>query len=900
MVHTPILPKKINWIALQDALSLSDKKNVISNWNVFLNQIIHWWLNESLARNIVYSDFLSRFYNNNAALPLFVAPVDSHNNIWYNGTLSNNFDQESYKNIQWSLHHLWVSFQIYHLFSDHNVESLYNFDWNLNSSHRIGLRSDVVYYDISQAKVIPDHRISIVKVEKQIYTIRFFLNSNKETLLWDIYHPLYLFGCVALLVNPHDKRYKKVRDKEIILPITNKQVPIIPYEWVSIEWHGTRILVPAHNREDFQIAVELGLPIDVYAFDKYGNFSQEAKDFAHKPLKDFSDNVVKYIDDISNLEAKRIVSLEEYRDKSTWTLLFPILEKNIYIWLWYNTIEDENLISSINTYWDTSSLLKDIESDEFFCISNQDVSQPLITSLWGYFPNQFFENESSNLIQDILIDFFVFRVVKFPSKGDELISNLSSSYNGQILWKIFYDYRVNHTSKYYEDIQEIYDVLSRISSNDEISLEDIDIVLWYIDHNSFFLHTKNWYTLSQNFQYHYDNEYIGLSNLISWFKNSQIFSLFYTPDEHKYIKYFIYLYNYIYNKPLSLELFSISSSQELWPQWNLLQKNTSTDTLRLLLLQSVLIDHSDDKWASFSFDQYDRFIAKWWNLSRIIPVYKLSLSQLQKNIEDNSNQLHDYDRYFITKIHELYDEVVFLQSKNHISQVIHLIVSTLRYEISDLLLYVLKKQPSTMSDMVSAYVILFLNHLLYPLMPVSVLWFIEGSGYNLERDFFVRDMKSSIEKNYKCNLMLYIISQRYRQINDMDTITWFVLQANRDFLDYCKDNIKDFSDFIGQEYTINYLEESENRPDIISHKIFTIQWGFYEQEQKQQQTLPSLSILQWQLQYKQQLIQTMKNTIVRMRASWQNDKIAQFQLQIDTLLNDIADLEYQISKLKYF
>jgi len=71
-----------------------------------------------------------------------------------------------------------------------------------------------------------------------------------------------------------------------------------------------------------------------------------------------------------------------------------------------------------------------------------------------------------------------------------------------------------------------------------------------------------------------------------------------------------------------------------------------------------------------------------------------------------------------------------------------------------------------------------------------------------------------------------------------------VLQANRDFLDYCKDNIKDFSDFIGQEYAITYLEESETRPDVISHKIFTIQWGFYEQEQKQQQTLPSLSILQ--------------------------------------------------------
>ena len=44
----------------------------------------------------------------------------------------------------------------------------------------------------------------------------------------------------------------------------------------------------------------------------------------------------------------------------------------------------------------------------------------------------------------------------------------------------------------------------------------------------------------------------------------------------------------------------------------------------------------------------------------------------------------------------------------------------------------------------------------------------------------------------------------------------------------------------------------------------------------------------------------MKNTIVRMRASGQSDKIQQFQDKIDTLLKDIADVEYQISKLKYF
>jgi hypothetical protein len=40
MVHTPILSKKIDWKALQDALSVNDKKITLSGI-VFLNQIIH-------------------------------------------------------------------------------------------------------------------------------------------------------------------------------------------------------------------------------------------------------------------------------------------------------------------------------------------------------------------------------------------------------------------------------------------------------------------------------------------------------------------------------------------------------------------------------------------------------------------------------------------------------------------------------------------------------------------------------------------------------------------------------------------------------------------------------------------------------------------------------------------
>jgi len=904
MVHTPILPKKINRSDLISHRIIYDEKHKDKNpQDVFLNQIIYGNLTENISKTIVYSDFYSRFYNKKSKIPVFVTP-DSSSSLNQNNSFFFSQYQESYEKIRTTLSHLSVNTETYHNFSPSTISSLYHCDNELHKNHRIGLRSDVVYYNIWQGKVVPDHRISIQDATKSLYTIRFFLNSTKETLLWNLYHPFYLFGCVALLVNPHDKRYKKIRGKEIILPITNKQVPIIPYEWVSIEWHGTRVLVPAHNREDYQIAVELGLPLDVYAFDKYGIFTTEAKDFAHKSLQDFSDNIIKYIDDISNLDQVQSVAVKEYRDKTNGALLFPILEKNIYIWLWYHDLDDTTFISDYHEHWAVDILKNDISTDEFFCISNQDNFQPIITSLWWYLESQKSSNENlitSNLLQDIIVDFALFKLLEFPAKGDHIIDILSSQFSWEFLWKSFYNYHISDSSKIYEEQKDVYNLLSRITESDHVAIEDVDFLLSYIDTNSYFIHTKNGYIITESHQYHYDNEYIGLSTLLSQSSDTHHFSLFYNKDEYKYIKYFMYLYSYIHNKPLSIDFFALSSIDVLWQQRDLLQKTTSPDVLRLFLLQHVTINSSEEVIPVYTLDQYDRFIQKRWNLSRIIPLYKLSLSWLEKKIIERKSELTDYDSYLITKLHELYDEVIFLQSKNYTSQLVYLVVSTLWNEISDLLLYILKKNPSPVTELVAAYVIVFSNHLLYPFIPTTVLWFLYGSWYILEEDFFTRDTISFVDKNYKCNLMLHILSQWYQKVSESDHIYWFVLQANRDFLEYFKESYDQFIDFIGHDYTIRYLEESETWPDDIqSHKIFTMQRWIVESKKEITQTLPSLSILQGQLQYKQQLLQTMKNTIVRMRASGQMDKVQQFQDQIDTLLKEIADLEYQISKLKYF
>ena len=67
MVHTPILPKKIDWSTMiADRIAFDTTKKIADAApELFLNNIIHGIMSENSARSIVFSDFYKRFYNKN-------------------------------------------------------------------------------------------------------------------------------------------------------------------------------------------------------------------------------------------------------------------------------------------------------------------------------------------------------------------------------------------------------------------------------------------------------------------------------------------------------------------------------------------------------------------------------------------------------------------------------------------------------------------------------------------------------------------------------------------------------------------------------------------------------------------------------------------------------------------
>jgi len=72
--------------------------------------------------------------------------------------------------------------------------------------------------------------------------------------------PETMLGDTAVAVNPADPRYKELVGKDVILPLLNREIPVIADEFVSMEFGtGAVKVTPAHDPNDFEIGKRHGL-----------------------------------------------------------------------------------------------------------------------------------------------------------------------------------------------------------------------------------------------------------------------------------------------------------------------------------------------------------------------------------------------------------------------------------------------------------------------------------------------------------------------------------------------------------------------------------------------------------------------------------------------------------------
>ena len=73
--------------------------------------------------------------------------------------------------------------------------------------------------------------------------------------------PETMLGDTAIAVHPEDERYQELIGKTVVLPLVDKEIPIIADDYVDMEF-GTGVvkITPAHDPNDFEVGNRHDLP----------------------------------------------------------------------------------------------------------------------------------------------------------------------------------------------------------------------------------------------------------------------------------------------------------------------------------------------------------------------------------------------------------------------------------------------------------------------------------------------------------------------------------------------------------------------------------------------------------------------------------------------------------------
>jgi valyl-tRNA synthetase len=170
----------------------------------------------------------------------------------------------------------------------------------------------MVNYSPALESVISDIEVEHIEIEERMYYINYFVAGSDKELLIATTRPETLLADQAVAVHPKDKRYKKLIGKSVILPIVNKEIPIIADPMVDMEfWTGVVKITPAHDPADFETGKRHGLRLDYRVIDKNGTMTTDAWVFAGlRAAEEARSNIVELLKSKGNL-----VKIEPYTHK---------------------------------------------------------------------------------------------------------------------------------------------------------------------------------------------------------------------------------------------------------------------------------------------------------------------------------------------------------------------------------------------------------------------------------------------------------------------------------------------------------------------------------------------------------------------------------------------------------
>ena len=161
-------------------------------------------------------------------------------------------------------------------------------------------------YDWVSGTTIADAEIVYDDLPTKLVYMKFIVKDEQKEIIIASTRPELLCACKTVIVNPDDERYSNLIGKNLIVPLTNKEVKITPHHSAKIEFGSGAVMVCSYgDQNDVALFRELQLE-EVIAIGLDGRMTEAAGDYQGLKPKQAR---TKIIEDLEN--ANLVDKIEE-------------------------------------------------------------------------------------------------------------------------------------------------------------------------------------------------------------------------------------------------------------------------------------------------------------------------------------------------------------------------------------------------------------------------------------------------------------------------------------------------------------------------------------------------------------------------------------------------------------
>ena len=109
---------------------------------------------------------------------------------------------------------------------------------------------------------LSDAEVEYVDKPGHLWHIRYPMADGEGEVVVATTRPETMLGDTGVCVNPNDERYKAIVGKKVILPLVNKEIPVVADDYAEMEFGtGCVKMTPAHDPNDFEVGLRHNLEV---------------------------------------------------------------------------------------------------------------------------------------------------------------------------------------------------------------------------------------------------------------------------------------------------------------------------------------------------------------------------------------------------------------------------------------------------------------------------------------------------------------------------------------------------------------------------------------------------------------------------------------------------------------